>query len=93
MALRALTLTMLDIYVDPTCFGCKRAHAIAHEMRTSNLPNIHLWVVNLGDPDTVRLACVFAVPTHHFNGRVLSLGNSEVDWLRLRDQLTDVRAR
>ena len=77
MALRAVISTMLYMYVGPTCFGCDTAHAIAHEMRTRNLPNAHIRVGDPGDPDTVRLASVFAVPTHRFRGRVLSVGNPE----------------
>jgi len=91
MALRAVISTMLYMYAGPNCFGCDTAHAIAHEMRTLSLSHVHIRVVDLGDPDTVRLAPVFAVPTHRFNGRVLRLGYPEVDWLR--DRLADGQAR
>ncbi len=89
MARRRVTPTMLDIYVGPNCFGCDTARAIAHEMQAFTLSEVQIHVIDLGDPTSVRPASVFAVPTYLLNGRVLSLGNPDVDWLR--DQLTKVR--
>lgn len=89
MALRSLTPAILDIYVGPNCFGCDMAHTIADEVQALDLPDVHIHVIDLGDPANVRPASVFAVPTYLLNGRVLSLGNPEVEWLR--DQLTKVR--
>ena len=86
---RRETPVMLDIYVGPNCFGCDTAHSIAQEVQDLDLPDVHIHVIDLGDPTSVRPASVFAVPTYLLNGRVLSLGNPEVDWLR--DQLTKVR--
>ncbi len=78
---------VLDIYVGPHCFGCDTAHVIARKMGTLELPGVEIRVIDLSDPATVRPASVFAVPTYLLNGKVISLGNPEFDWLR--DQLTD----
>ncbi len=89
MAIRRETPAILDIYVGPNCFGCDTAHAIAKEIQSIQLPGVRVRVIDLGNPASVRPASVFAVPTYLLNGRVLSLGNPEVDWLR--DQLAHVR--
>ncbi len=86
MAISRETPATLDIYVGPNCFGCDTAHTIAKEMQSIELPGVRIRVIDLGNPANVRPASVFAVPTYLLNGRVLSLGNPEVDWLR--DQLT-----
>jgi len=90
MAIRHETPAILDIYVGPNCFGCDTAHTIAKEMQSIELPGVRIRVIDLGDLANVRPASVFAVPTYLLNGRVLSLGNPEVEWLR--DQLANARA-
>ncbi len=89
MSNRRETPAILDIYVGPNCFGCDTAHTIAKEIQSIQLPGVRIRVIDLGNPANVRPASVFAVPTYLLNGRVLSLGNPEVEWLR--DQLTDAR--
>ncbi len=89
MVRRRETPVMLDIYVGPNCFGCDTAHTIAKEIQSIQLPGVRIRVIDLGNPANVRPASVFAVPTYLLNGRLLSLGNPEVEWLR--DQLTDAR--
>jgi hypothetical protein len=89
MASRRETPAILDIYVGPNCFGCDTAHTIAKEIQSIQLPGVRIRVIDLGNPANVRPASVFAVPTYLLNGRLLSLGNPEVEWLR--DQLTDAR--
>jgi hypothetical protein len=89
MSSRRETPAILDIYVGPNCFGCDTAHTIAKEIQSIQLPGVRIRVIDLGNPANVRPASVFAVPTYLLNGRVLSLGNPEVEWLR--DQLTDAR--
>ena len=91
MAITCENPATLDIYVGPNCFGCDTAHAIAKEMQSIELPGVRIRVIDLGNPANVRPASVFAVPTYLLNGRVLSLGNPEVDWLR--DQLKNERVR
>ncbi len=89
MSSRRETPAILDIYVGPNCFGCDTAHTIAKEIQSIQLPGVRIRVIDLGNPANVRPASVFAVPTYLLNGRLLSLGNPEVEWLR--DQLTDAR--
>ena len=89
MAIWRETPAILDIYVGPNCFGRDTAHTIAKEMQSIELPGVRIRVIDLGNPANVRPASVFAVPTYLLNGKVLSLGNPEVEWLR--DQLTDAR--
>jgi hypothetical protein len=75
------SLRALDIYVASVCFGCDRARKLAHEVRMRSLPGVEVRLFDLDDPLTVRPHSVFAVPTYLLNGRVLSLGNPELDWL------------
>ncbi len=80
------TRRVLDIYVAPGCPGCATARRLAVVLRDLALPDLDVRVVDLSDPDVVRPAAVFAVPTYVLDGRLLSLGNPEEAWLidRLR---------
>lgn len=71
----------LDIYVMQECFGCDMARQLASKIRACALPDVEVRVIDLSDPATVQPESVFAVPTYLLNGRVLSLGNPELDWL------------
>lgn len=71
----------LDIYVTPGCLGCDRARQLAQEVRARGLPSVEVNLIDLSDPVVVRPEAVFAVPTYLLNGKVLSLGNPELEWL------------
>lgn len=71
----------LDIYVIPGCLGCDRASQLAKDVRARSLPSIEVNLIDLSDPVVVRPEAVFAVPTYLLNGKVLSLGNPELEWL------------
>lgn len=73
--------TILEIYVTPECFGCERARQLAREIRSRRFAGVEVSVIDLNDPASVQPPSVFAVPTYLLNGRVLSLGNPELDWL------------
>ncbi len=71
----------LDIYVTPACFGCERARQLADDLRMCHLPGVEINLIDLSNPAAIRPTSVFAVPTYLLDGRVLSLGNPELDWL------------
>lgn len=72
---------ILDIYVTPECFGCDRARQLANEVRMWQMPGVEVKIIDLSDPENVRPDSVFAVPTYLLDGKVISLGNPEPDWL------------
>ncbi len=77
---------ILEIYVAPNCFGCETARTLAGIVRALDRPNLEVRLLDLSEPDVIRPTTVFAVPTYLLDGRVISLGNPEQDWLL--DQLT-----
>ena len=77
---------ILEIYVAPDCFGCETARTLAGNVRALSLPDLEVRLLDLSEPDVIRPPAVFAVPTYILDGRVISLGNPEQDWLL--DQLT-----
>ena len=72
---------ILDIYVAPDCFGCETARRLATTVQALGLPNLEVRLLDLSEPDVIRPPVVFAVPTYVLDGRVISLGNPEQDWL------------
>jgi len=72
---------ILDIYVAPDCFGCETARHLANTVRDLGLPNLEVRLLDLSAPNVIRPPAVFAVPTYILDGRVISLGNPEEDWL------------
>ncbi len=77
---------ILEIYVAPDCFGCEVARDLAGVVRGLGWPHLEVRLLDLSAPETIRPPAVFAVPTYLLDGRVISLGNPEQDWLL--DQLT-----
>ncbi len=77
---------ILEIYVAPNCFGCETARDLARVVRALGRPDLEVRLLDLSEPGAVRPPAVFAVPTYVLDGRVISLGNPEQDWLL--DQLT-----
>lgn len=72
---------ILEIYVAPDCFGCETARMLAGTVRALNRPDLEVRLLDLSDPDIIRPPAVFAVPTYVLDGKVISLGNPEQDWL------------
>ena len=77
---------ILEIYIALDCFGCETARTLASNVRALNRPDLEVQVLDLSEPDVIRPPAVFAVPTYMLDGRVISLGNPEQEWLL--DQLT-----
>ena len=74
-------MRILEIFVLPGCTGCLAASLIAARVRERALPCVEVRLVDLSEPGAARPAAVFAVPTYLLNGRMLSLGNPELEWL------------
>ena len=72
---------ILEIYVAPDCFGCETARHLAGMVRALGRSDLEVRLLDLSEPDVVRPPTVFAVPTYLLDGRVISLGNPEQDWL------------
>jgi len=72
---------ILDIYVAPHCFGCDTARNLARTLIALELPHLEVRLVDLSDPEVIIPPTVFATPTYVLDGRVISLGNPEEEWL------------
>ena len=72
----------LEIFVTASCPGCERARANVETICSWGLASLDVVLRDLGDPDTVRPAVVFAVPTYVLDGCVISLGNPDIGYLR-----------
>ena len=72
---------ILEIYIAPDCFGCETARALAGNVRALGRPDLEVRLLDLSSPSVARPATVFAVPTYVLDGRVISLGNPEQEWL------------
>jgi len=72
---------VLEIVVGPDCAGCDTARRLASELAQLGLPGVTITVVDLSEPGVVRPAPVFAVPTYVLDGRIISLGNPEFEWI------------
>ncbi len=72
---------LLEIYVTPHCLGCETARHLATVVQALALPLFDVRLIDLSRPGSVRSPKVFAVPTYLLDGRVLSLGNPEEEWL------------
>lgn len=71
----------LEIFVMPHCYGCDTAAAVAEHVSAQKLPNLTVRLIDLSTPGIPRPPTVFAVPTYLLDGRVISLGNPEEEWL------------
>lgn len=72
---------ILEIYVAPDCFGCETARSLAGIVCALGWPDLEVRLLDLSKPDVIRPPAVFAVPTYVLDGRVISLGNPDQDWL------------
>lgn len=72
---------MLEIFVLPHCAACQTAKDLVEHIIALNLPGIVIRLIDLSHPGTLRPATVFAVPTYLLDGRVVSLGNPDPEWL------------
>lgn len=75
---------VLEVYVVADCFGCDRARELVAWLAAMNLPQLDVRLIHLDEHGTARPPAVFAVPTYLLNGRVLSLGNPDEQWLIAR---------
>ena len=71
---------ILAVYVLPDCPGCERAYRIAGEVKR-RCPQIQVRVIDLSEPTAIQPPNVFSVPTYLLDGRVISLGNPDIDRL------------
>jgi hypothetical protein len=71
----------LEIFVLPHCSGCDTAAAVAERVGARDLPDLTVRLIDLSTPGMPRPSSVFAVPTYLLDGRVISLGNPEEEWL------------
>jgi hypothetical protein len=74
----------LQIVVERSCLGWETARRLAALVRASGPPGVEVDLIDLAESGAVRPAAVFAVPTYLLDGRVLSLGNPEPEWLLAR---------
>lgn len=72
---------ILEIYIAPDCFGCETARNLALVVQSLARADLEVRLLDLSNPAVIRPDTVFAVPTYVLDGRVISLGNPEPDWL------------
>lgn len=71
----------LQIYITKGgCNNCEIVEEVAEKVAT-RLPGLKIEIIDLNQPGSVKPPVVFAVPTYLWEGRVLSLGNPDPDWL------------
>jgi alkyl hydroperoxide reductase subunit AhpF len=68
----------LDIYIDQTCTGCVHAQNLAEVVRQT-LPQLEVRIFDLEHPNSKKPSSVFAVPTYMLNGKILALGNPDIN--------------
>lgn len=72
---------ILEIYIAPDCFGCETARNLAGVVQSLARADLEVRLLDLSNPAVIRPDAVFAVPTYVLDGRVISLGNPEPEWL------------
>ncbi len=83
-------MRILQIVVGADCAGCETARHLASELDRLALPGVTIAIVDLSEPGVARPDPVFAVPTYLLDGRIISLGNPEFEWIV--DQISPVTA-
>jgi|GEM_PF-4658827 predicted thioredoxin/glutaredoxin len=68
----------LEVVVAKHCQQCRQSLQVADALQ-KEFPALKVRVVDLDAPDAVKPDAVFAVPSYLLNGRVVSLGNPEVE--------------
>ncbi len=68
----------LDIYIDQTCPGCVHAQNLAEVVRQT-FPQLEVRIFDLEHPNIKKPSSVFAVPTYMLNGKILALGNPDIN--------------
>ncbi|MGE0538879.1 MAG: hypothetical protein AB7R89_01705 [Dehalococcoidia bacterium] len=74
MSTRTWLMALLQVFVENGCSGCRRAIALAEQVR-GRFPTVRVEIVNLSEQHIEPPEAVFAVPTFLLDGEVLSLGN------------------
>ena len=67
-------MTLLQVFVERGCGVCRRAVALADQVR-AQFPAVRVGVVDLAELATEPPDAIVAVPTFLLDGAVLSLGN------------------
>jgi alkyl hydroperoxide reductase subunit AhpF len=82
---------IIEIYIDQSCPGCEQAMRIANQIHL-HVPDVEVRILDLARPDIMKPVTVFAVPTYLMDGKVLSLGNPDIDELLalIEDGYTDI---
>ena len=70
----------LEIVIAKHCQQCRESVRVADALQRA-FPKLDVRVIDLDAPDALKPDVVFAVPSFLLNGRVVSLGNPEVEEL------------
>ena len=71
----------LEVFVLPNCLASDTAVRLARQVGTMNMDRVRVRIIDLSVAGAVKPAAVFAVPTYLLDGRLLSLGNPDEEWL------------
>jgi len=71
----------LEIYVEASCYLCRRAAELAGSMH-AEFPGARIELIDLADGRGAHRHLVVAAPTYVLNGTVFSLGNPSPSELR-----------
>ncbi len=77
---RGIFVNVLDIYVAEHCFGCDEALRLAEEAG-SHLTGVLINVRRVDEMAKDDLPDIIATPSYYLNGRLLFLGNPELQEL------------
>lgn len=67
----------LEIVIANHCQQCRESVRVADALK-HEFPALDVRVIDLDAPDAVKPEVVFAVPSYLLNGKIVSLGNPEV---------------
>ncbi len=70
----------LDVFVEPGCAFCETAASTAREI-ARRFPSLEVNLIDITETDTELPESIFAVPTYVLDGKVVSLGNPQVEEL------------
>ncbi|MGH2613718.1 MAG: hypothetical protein ACRDJC_00625 [Thermomicrobiales bacterium] len=75
---------LLEVYTMPHCPGWHCATSLATQVHAAGLTGVEIRLVDLSRPGVVVPETVVASPTWLLDGRRISLGNPDPDWLLAR---------
>lgn len=80
---------VLRVYVSGTCLISERSAVVTDEIQRQ-MPNLIIEIVDINTLLEPLPNVVFSVPTYVLNGKVISLGNPDADFInKLRTLLND----